>query len=659
IVADVSLGNISILLNAGNGTFLQRVSYNVIPYAISVVADDFNNDGHMDIASAGFDFQQTSTCVVLMNNGEGQFRDTLRFSLEDGISSIRAGDLNDDGRSDITLVGGSLHIFLNHGGNRFQESQSILVDGESRSISICDLNGDTLKDLAVVDYYNSKVYTFHNMGESGLIIHDTLQAARGPRWLTSGDFDFDGDIDLAVANKEGSSVSLFTNTGTGDFLMPPLIDLPVDPIWVICANLNDDEYDDLLIVTSYDSVATLINDGNLNFIRRGIVHKNGTLYKGNFNDNGAEDFFFVSNDYTRDTCSFSFYINDGNGFFNPGSQINMPYYQAPHICISDINGDNVSDIILGGNYDSLSIFLGNPDGIFNEPYQLHTLIGYVGFFLACDLDLDGDNDLVIGNDSLAIFRNNGNGVFEWMSSYVLPSRYYYSPFGIDVDENSDPDLIVISEYHHTYSILRNDGNFIFRDGGTFNLTGFGTPTLAADVNSDGKTDLILSKLEHFGVTPLINQGNGTFQSTVGYGTDYYRSLSCGDLNGDGVFDLIYSEYATGGNRNRIGIMLNRSVAQSISENQNLDLPKYFSISQNYPNPFNAQTTIRYTLPTASDVSIDIFDITGRKIETIISGRQDAGEYEAVWNAADLASGIYFYKLKAGEYSKTEKCILLK
>ena len=88
-------------------------------------------------------------------------------------------------------------------------------------------------------------------------------------------------------------------------------------------------------------------------------------------------------------------------------------------------------------------------------------------------------------------------------------------------------------------------------------------------------------------------------------------------------------------------------------------PTAFSLSPNYPNPFNASTTIKYDLPEASDVSIEIFDILGRKVETLISGKQSAGSHSAVWNAENATSGVYFYKIKAGDYSDTKRCLLLK
>ena len=89
------------------------------------------------------------------------------------------------------------------------------------------------------------------------------------------------------------------------------------------------------------------------------------------------------------------------------------------------------------------------------------------------------------------------------------------------------------------------------------------------------------------------------------------------------------------------------------------LPNSFALSQSYPNPFNASATIKYDLPKASDVSIEIFDILGRKIETLVSEKQSAGKHSIIWNAKDATSGVYFYKIKAGEYSETKRCLLLK
>ncbi|MGE5810494.1 MAG: T9SS type A sorting domain-containing protein, partial [Ignavibacteria bacterium] len=85
----------------------------------------------------------------------------------------------------------------------------------------------------------------------------------------------------------------------------------------------------------------------------------------------------------------------------------------------------------------------------------------------------------------------------------------------------------------------------------------------------------------------------------------------------------------------------------------------FRLSQNYPNPFNPATTITYSLPKNSIVTLKIYDILGKKIATLVNEEKQSGTYNATWDARDAASGVYFYKITAGEYSKVNKMMLLK
>ncbi|MGA9292680.1 MAG: T9SS type A sorting domain-containing protein [Ignavibacteriaceae bacterium] len=85
----------------------------------------------------------------------------------------------------------------------------------------------------------------------------------------------------------------------------------------------------------------------------------------------------------------------------------------------------------------------------------------------------------------------------------------------------------------------------------------------------------------------------------------------------------------------------------------------FSFSQNYPNPFNPTTTITYSLPKNSFVTLKIYDLLGREVTTLVNEEKHSGSYKITWNAEDNPSGIYFYKLNAGGYSKVHKMILLK
>ena len=89
------------------------------------------------------------------------------------------------------------------------------------------------------------------------------------------------------------------------------------------------------------------------------------------------------------------------------------------------------------------------------------------------------------------------------------------------------------------------------------------------------------------------------------------------------------------------------------------VPDRFALLQNYPNPFNARTVIRYSLPSESDVSIQIFDILGRRVETLVQGEQRAGYHQITWHAGEKSSGIYFYRIQAGEHSETRKMLLIR
>jgi hypothetical protein len=93
--------------------------------------------------------------------------------------------------------------------------------------------------------------------------------------------------------------------------------------------------------------------------------------------------------------------------------------------------------------------------------------------------------------------------------------------------------------------------------------------------------------------------------------------------------------------------------------QKASLPKSFMVARNYPNPFNASTCITFDLPKSTQINIDVFDILGRKVETIFEGYQQAGQHKLIWNADNLSSGVYFARLSTAEESQTLKMVLLK
>ena len=85
----------------------------------------------------------------------------------------------------------------------------------------------------------------------------------------------------------------------------------------------------------------------------------------------------------------------------------------------------------------------------------------------------------------------------------------------------------------------------------------------------------------------------------------------------------------------------------------------FALRQNYPNPFNPTTTIEFDLPKESNIVLKIHDVVGQEIATLVSERLSAGRYQRQWRATGVSSGTYFYTLRAGEYVKTQKLLLLR
>ncbi|MCE5249148.1 T9SS type A sorting domain-containing protein [bacterium] len=88
-------------------------------------------------------------------------------------------------------------------------------------------------------------------------------------------------------------------------------------------------------------------------------------------------------------------------------------------------------------------------------------------------------------------------------------------------------------------------------------------------------------------------------------------------------------------------------------------PAAFAVAQNSPNPFNPTTTINFTIPEASNVTVDIFNVAGQKIDTVASDFMSAGSHSVTWNASTYSAGVYFYTVKSGSFSKTMKMTLLK
>ena len=101
----------------------------------------------------------------------------------------------------------------------------------------------------------------------------------------------------------------------------------------------------------------------------------------------------------------------------------------------------------------------------------------------------------------------------------------------------------------------------------------------------------------------------------------------------------------------------RTVMVSASEPG--EIPTEYALQQNYPNPFNPSTTIKYELPKSSMVRLSVYDMLGREVSVLVNEGKNAGSYEVKFSAAGLSSGVYCYRLQAGDFVQTKKLMLLK
>ncbi|MFA4941318.1 MAG: T9SS type A sorting domain-containing protein [Patescibacteria group bacterium] len=185
----------------------------------------------------------------------------------------------------------------------------------------------------------------------------------------------------------------------------------------------------------------------------------------------------------------------------------------------------------------------------------------------------------------------------------------------------------------------------------------------------GETVYVLTELSkvyikhRFGVAVFFNENSWNEYFTdwkdVGFGWDYsYFTPRQENIRAGNWKYYIFLE--CGGELKQIAFVsfrVEEANPTAVKEDGNFPLP--FSLSQNFPNPFNPATTISFNLPQNGDACLEVFNLSGQKVAVLADGYLEAGLHQASWNAAGLSAGIYFAKLRSGNFSATTKMTLLK
>ncbi len=162
---------------------------------------------------------------------------------------------------------------------------------------------------------------------------------------------------------------------------------------------------------------------------------------------------------------------------------------------------------------------------------------------------------------------------------------------------------------------------------TTNFSVFGIPTKQKEFGEDGLVFTYRTYSKYFGITQVITiEGTSSTQDLVGC---RINGVTYGDTLLTGV--------------------------ESVSS----EVPESYSLGQNYPNPFNPRTVVSFSLPVDSKVSIKVYDVMGREVQTLVNERMQAGRYSVQWDAGAYPNGVYFYQMNTNGYRETMRMILIK
>lgn len=333
-----------------------------------------------------------------------------------------------------------------------------------------------------------------------------------PYGLTTGDLNSDSKPDIIFSSYVGNYVGVLLNSGTGTFptIATYSIGSNTGPYSLVALDVNSDSKLDIIVGNAMgNGISVLLNSGTGTFPTVSACYTGSRMYglaTGDVNSDGRAD-IIVPNYSTNDVGVL---LNSGAGTFptittySTGSNTN-PYCVA----VVDVNGDSKLDIIVG-------------------TYTTYTV---------------------------GILLNSGTGTFPTITTYSVSSSIFNLAV-VDVDSDNKPDIIVTKFGSNNVAVLLNSGS------GTFpTITNYATGSsfgpynvVVADVNSDGKSDIIVPNYSTNNVGVLLNSGTGAFSAQTTYSTGSGSSptnAAVVDVNNDNKLDIIVTNY----NGNTIGVLL--------------------------------------------------------------------------------------------------------
>ncbi|CAF1344331.1 unnamed protein product [Rotaria sordida] len=505
--------NLAVLLGYGNASFGPMITYSTgidsTPYMLA--ANDFNNDGQMDIVVANYG---TNNLGILIGYNNGSFATMTTYST--GFQSnpfyVAVGDFNNDNRTDIISVNwgsNSIGIFLGYGNGNFAVMITYSTGDSSNpcAAAVGDINHDDQLDIVVVNYGTSTIGIFLGYG-NGNFQNQVTYSTGYQSWPTSvviGDFDNDNQSDIGVANFNINNVGIFLGYGNGSFsnVVPYSTGDNSSPQCAVVGDFNNDKILDIA-VTNYGTsgIAILFGFGDGSFLlgtgySTGMGSVPSSLAAADFNNDTRLDIAVAG------TLSNTIVVLLGYGYesFADVTKYNTGDGSMPHsVAVADFNNDGWSDVIVA-NYgtDNVGLFLGYGTKGFDSMITFSTGINSAPYCLAIG-HFNNDNylDIVVTNsqtDNVVILFGFDNGTFTIGVIYSTGARSQPSAVAVgDLNQDNILDIVIANFGTNSILILYGYGNGSFGNDTLYQLGYEYRPTsvVLTDLNNDNWTDIAIA-----------------------------------------------------------------------------------------------------------------------------------------------------------------------
>lgn len=580
----------SILFGRGDGTFKPSRSLNV-GGDYGITSGDFNHDGKLDLAITT-NAQQGSVVGIFLGTGGGNFAAPVYYPTGFSAVGIAAADLRGDGKLDLVTadecdVGncanatpGLVSVLLGNGDGTFQPHVDYPTGLTSMSVATADFNGDGKLDLVVGNYGSVTVSVLLGNGDGTFNSRTDYGTDVNTFSVAVADFNGDGLADIVAANELSLSVLLANSAGgfqaRADYVAGNV------PLFVTARDFKRGGNVDLAVAASQDNaVAVLLGNGNGTFqqpVEYPVGFSPSFVEAGDFNGDGNLDLAVLACtvEYCQGPSAVFILLGNGDGTFKPS--VSYPVeFGASSLTMGDFNGDGKIDLavvnscgdqLCNDQIGTISILFGNGDGTFQGQVEYPVQYG-PNSIVTADFNNDGILDLAVANDActssncgaISLLLGNGNGMFQQQISFPA-GNYPHSLGTADLNGDGKPDLVFVEcppsecTINNNYSVAVMLGN---GDGGFVSPKTFTAPPNVfglkiADLNGDGIPDVAVTSATDNTVAVFFGKGNGNLTPYTSYlvGSGP-RSVTAADVNNDGKSDLITSNWVGG---STISVLLN-------------------------------------------------------------------------------------------------------